>query len=93
MVFLGEYPSLCVRTMHAVRTQCKHLAYQATKKDLLVRSSFFSNFIFPKRPYLPMRVAPDVLLYGAPFGAFYFHFVASCLATILLGKINGRGAR
>ena len=27
MVFLGEYPSLCVRSMHAVRTQCKHLAY------------------------------------------------------------------
>ena len=26
MVFLGEYPSLCVRSMHAVRTQCKHLA-------------------------------------------------------------------
>ena len=23
---MGEYPSLCVRNMHAVRTQCKHLA-------------------------------------------------------------------
>ena len=26
-VFLGEYPSLCVHNMHAVRTQCKHLAF------------------------------------------------------------------
>ena len=24
-VLLGEYPSLCVRSMHAVRTQCKNL--------------------------------------------------------------------
>ena len=25
---MGEYPSLCVRNMHVVRAQCKHLAYE-----------------------------------------------------------------
>ena len=28
---MGEYPSLCVRNMHAVRTQCKHLAKAQTQ--------------------------------------------------------------
>ena len=27
LLFLGEYPSLCVRSMHAVRAQCKNLAW------------------------------------------------------------------
>ena len=32
---MGEYPSLCVRNMHAVRTQCKNFAFQLVIREKL----------------------------------------------------------
>ena len=52
VVFLGEYPSLCVRKMHAVRTQCKNLAVVCQIPEpcqqgggLRVVSGYFSSLV------------------------------------------------
>ena len=50
---MGEYPSLCVRNMHAVRTQCKILAlvgsstpYQQLGRKGTILGGLYPTFVF-----------------------------------------------
>ena len=65
MVFLGEYPSLCVRTMHAVRTQCARSAHAV--QTLSHSSSFLNNVMRLKDqlPFLPDRIGQVDRLLGS----------------------------